>query len=299
LIRCSILLRMGLKKEDDSVTWSMVSNRHFLSLRLISFFQLGFINKGSRACHLNRATSDVMEVIKMALLKLKGVTKIYQQGKIEVPALRGIDLIVEEGEFTTIFGPSGSGKTTLLNMIGCLDKPSSGSINFGNKELVNLDKKNLAMIRRHNVGFVFQSYNLIPVLTAFENVEFAIRLINKHNKNELRDKVMKILAAVGLEGLENRKPNELSGGQKQRVAIARALVKEPKLVLADEPSANLDSKTSEEVLEVMVKMNKELGTTFIFSTHDPLVMDYARRLIEIRDGLIAKDQRREQDAVLN
>ena len=229
----------------------------------------------------------------MALLELKGVKKIYQQGKIEVPALRGIDLKVETGEFTTIFGPSGSGKTTLLNMIGCLDKPTSGKITFNNQELGALDKKGLAMIRRHNVGFIFQSYNLIPVLTTYENVEFAIRLVNKHNDKELKDRVMKILAAVGLEGLEDRKPNELSGGQKQRVAIARALVKEPKLVLADEPSANLDSQTSEEVLQVMVKMNQELGTTFIFSTHDPRVMDYARRLIEIRDGLISKDQRRE------
>lgn len=228
----------------------------------------------------------------MALLELQGVRKIYQQGKIEVPALRGIDLKVETGEFTTIFGPSGSGKTTLLNLIGCLDKPTNGKIRFDGEDLDELDKKGLAMIRRFNVGFIFQSYNLIPVLTAYENVEFAIRLINKYSERELRERVMKILAAVGLEGLEDRKPNELSGGQKQRVAIARALVKEPKLVLADEPSANLDSKTSEEVLQVMLRMNQELGTTFIFSTHDPRVMDYARRLIEIRDGLIAKDQRR-------
>jgi putative ABC transport system ATP-binding protein len=229
----------------------------------------------------------------MALLTLKDVRKIYQQGKIEVPALRGIDLLVEKGEFTTVFGPSGSGKTTLLNMIGCLDKPTGGSINFNGEELEDLDKKGLAMLRRFNIGFVFQSYNLIPVLTAYENVEFAIRLVNKHSNNELRDKVMNILAEVGLDGLEDRRPNELSGGQKQRVAIARALVKEPKLVLADEPSANLDSKTSEEVLEIMVKMNKELGTTFIFSTHDSRVMEYAHRLLEIRDGLISEDRRRE------
>ncbi len=227
----------------------------------------------------------------MALLELYNVKKIYQQGKIEVPALRGIDLTVEKGEFTTVFGPSGSGKTTMLNMIGCLDKPTSGSINFNGQELEDLDKKGLAMLRRHNIGFIFQSYNLIPVLTAYENVEFAIRLVDKHSKKELRDKVMNILANVGLDGLEARRPNELSGGQKQRVAIARALVKEPKLVLADEPSANLDSKTSEEVLELMVKMNEELGTTFIFSTHDPQVMDYAHRMLEIRDGLISEDKR--------
>lgn len=233
----------------------------------------------------------------MALLELKGVRKNYQQGKIEVPALRGIDLTVEKGEFTTIFGPSGSGKTTLLNMVGCLDKPTSGTILFDGQELGGLDKKGLALLRRFNIGFVFQSYNLIPVLTAYENVEFAIKLVNKHNKKELKDRVMQILADVGLEGLENRRPNELSGGQKQRVAIARALVKEPKLVLADEPSANLDSKTSEEVLEVMVKMNEELGTTFIFATHDPLVMDYAHRMLEIRDGLISQDKRRVNEDV--
>lgn len=229
----------------------------------------------------------------MALLELKGVKKIYEQGKIEVPALRGIDLTVEKGEFTTVFGPSGSGKTTLLNIIGCLDKPTAGRVEFDGRELGVLSKKDLAMLRRHNIGFIFQTYNLIPVLTAYENVEFAIRLIGKHSKDEIRERVLKILDAVGLAGLENRRPNELSGGQKQRVAIARALVKEPKLVLADEPTANLDSKTSQEVLEIMVKMNKELGTTFIFSTHDPQVMEYARRMLEIRDGLISEDKRRE------
>jgi putative ABC transport system ATP-binding protein len=229
----------------------------------------------------------------MTLLELTGVKKIYRQGQIEVPALRGIDLVVEPVEFTTLFGPSGSGKTTLLNLIGCLDQPTGGSIIFDGRELGDLDKKDLAGIRRERIGFVFQSYNLIPVLTAYENVEFAIRLVREHSNQEVKARVMESLAAVGLEGLENRKPNELSGGQKQRVAIARALVKEPKLILADEPTANLDSKTSEEVLEVMVRMNQELGTTFIFSTHDPKVMDYARRLLEIRDGLISQDRRRE------
>ena len=233
----------------------------------------------------------------MALLELKGVRKIYRQGQIEVPALRGIDLKVEEGEFTTVFGPSGSGKTTMLNMIGCLDKPSSGSITFNGRELNELDKRELSIIRRFNIGFIFQSYNLIPVLTAYENVEFAIRLLNKYSNREIGERVLEILAAVGLEGMEDRRPHELSGGQKQRVAIARALVKEPKLILADEPTANLDSKTSEEVLKVMLKMNKELGTTFIFSTHDPLVMEYAQRMLEIRDGRIAVDRRREADGL--
>jgi len=228
----------------------------------------------------------------LALLNLKNVKKIYQQGEIEVPALNGINIDIEEGEFTTIFGPSGSGKTTFLNMVGCLDKPTSGEIFFNEKKLKNLNKKELADIRRFNIGFIFQSYNLIPVLTAYENVEFALRLIDGETDEDIKNKVMRILADVGLEGLEERKPNELSGGQKQRVAVARALVKEPKLILADEPTANLDSKTGKEVLEIMLKMNEQLNTTFIFSTHDPKVMDYARRLIEIRDGLISDDERR-------
>ena len=155
-----------------------------------------------------------------------------------------------------------------------------------------MSKKEMALIRRRNIGFVFQSYNLIPVLTAYENVEFALRLINGKSPLEIEEQVLNILAAVGLKGLEDRRPNELSGGQKQRVAVARALVKEPKLVLADEPTANLDSATSADVLELMVNMNQKLETTFIFSTHDPQVMDYARRLIEIRDGQVGNDERR-------
>jgi putative ABC transport system ATP-binding protein len=229
----------------------------------------------------------------MSLIKLKGLEKIYQQGKIEVPALRGIDMEIESGEFTTIFGPSGSGKTTLLNMIGCLDKSTAGEIIFDGHSINDLGRKELAEVRRYNLGFIFQSYNLIPVLTAFENVEFAIRLIDKHSKKERKDRVMSLLEEVGLGDMADRRPNELSGGQKQRVAIARALIKEPKLVLADEPTANLDSETSREVLELMKEMNAELNTTFIFSTHDPQVMDYARRLIEIKDGKISKDQRRD------
>jgi putative ABC transport system ATP-binding protein len=228
----------------------------------------------------------------MSLLELKDVKKIYQQGKIKVPALRGVDLNVEEGEFTTIFGPSGSGKTTLLNMIGCLDTPTEGEIRLNNKKVSDLSRKALAMTRRFNIGFVFQSYNLIPVLTAYENVEFAIRLIDHTSELNIKEKVLKILDEVGLKGFENRRPNELSGGEKQRVAIARALVKEPKIVLADEPTANLDSKNAADVVDIMRKMNKELNTTFIFSTHDPMVMKYARRLINLKDGMISADERR-------
>jgi len=229
----------------------------------------------------------------MSLLVLNKVKKIYQQGKIEVPALRGIDLTVEQGEFTTIFGPSGSGKTTLLNMIGCLDTPTEGEIRLNDKKVSDFSKKALAMIRRHNIGFVFQSYNLIPVLTAYENIEFAIRLIDHASELQIKEKVLKMLAEVGLKGLESRRPNELSGGEKQRVAIARALVKEPKLILADEPTANLDSETAAGVVDIMRKMNKELNTTFIFSTHDPMVMKYANRFINLKDGMISTDERRE------
>src|SRR6056297_1738523 len=228
----------------------------------------------------------------MPLLELRKVKKIYKQGKIEVPALRGVDLTVEEGEFSTIFGPSGSGKTTLLNMIGCLDTPTEGEIQLNGNRISDLSKKELAMTRRYNIGFIFQSYNLIPVLTAYENVEFAIRLIGNLSEKKMRDKVLNMLEEVGLKGKENRKPNELSGGEKQRVAVARALIKEPKVILADEPTANLDSETAQDVIKNMIKMNEELGTTFIFSTHDPQIMEYARRFINLKDGTISSDKRR-------
>jgi len=228
----------------------------------------------------------------MSLIKLNRVKKSYQQGKIEVPALRGIDLTIQQGEFATIFGPSGSGKTTLLNMIGCLDTPTEGEIYLNGRKISDLSKKDLAMTRRYNIGFIFQSYNLIPVLTAYENVEFALRLIGHFSEKQIKEKVLKMLEEVGLKGLETRRPNELSGGEKQRVAIARALVKEPKIVLADEPTANLDSNTGIEVIKIMVKMNQELGTTFIFSTHDPQIMKYAKRLINLKDGMISADERK-------
>lgn len=227
----------------------------------------------------------------MPLLELKQVKKIYKLGKIEVPALRGIDLTVDEGEFTTVFGPSGSGKTTLLNMVGCLDTPTEGDIHLNGNKISELSKKELAMTRRHNIGFIFQSYNLIPVLTAFENVEFAIRLIGNLSDKQIREKVLNMLKEVGLEGKENRRPGELSGGEKQRVAIARALIKKPRIILADEPTANLDSATAQDVIKIMIKMNKELGTTFIFSTHDPQVMEKARRFINLKDGMISSDKR--------
>ena len=229
----------------------------------------------------------------MPLLNLKQVKKVYEQGDIKVEALRGIDLEIEKGEFTTVFGPSGSGKTTMLNLIGALDKPTDGTVRVNGDSIGELNKNELALLRRNHIGFIFQSYNLIPVLSAFENISFALRIARKNSKSEEKEKILDLLKAVGLEGLENRRPAELSGGQKQRVAIARALIKEPKLVLADEPTANLDSDTSHEVLKIMLKMNQELNTTFIFSTHDPLVMDYATRLLELRDGKISKDKIKE------
>ncbi|NLG78956.1 MAG: ABC transporter ATP-binding protein [Firmicutes bacterium] len=227
----------------------------------------------------------------MALLELEGVRKDYRQGRLTVPALRGIDLEVESGEFMAIAGPSGSGKTTLLNLVGCLDTPTEGVIRLDGIELAKLPKAQLADIRRRRIGFVFQSYNLIPVLTAYENVEFSLALLGENSSN-VKDRVMRILADVGLSGLENRRPGDLSGGQQQRVAIARALVKGPDLVLADEPTANLDSETGKAIIELMLEMNQKKGTTFIFSTHDPMVMNYARRLVTVRDGRIAEDRRR-------
>ncbi len=228
----------------------------------------------------------------MNVLELEKITKNYKDGNLEVPALRGIDLVIEQGEFTAIAGPSGSGKTTLLNLIGCLDHPTGGSIRMGDRELSDLDKNQLAQIRRHEIGFVFQSYNLIPVLTAFENVEMPLRLVGELTVGEIKERVESLLAEVGLKGLEARKPVDLSGGQQQRVAIARALVKEPKLVLADEPTANLDSENGEAILHLMRDMNEKKGVTFVFSTHDPRVIRHARRLIEIRDGRVEKDERR-------
>ncbi len=228
----------------------------------------------------------------MSLIEMLNVEKIYRQGKISVPALRGVDLKIDKAEFTTVFGPSGSGKTTLLNMIGALDKPTSGSVTFNGSSIGEMSENSLALLRRKHIGFIFQSYNLLPVLTAFENVAFALRIARGNQGEKTKKQVMKLLKSVGLEGMENRKPNELSGGQKQRVAIARALVKEPDLILADEPTANLDSETSREVLKVMLKMNSELHTAFIFSTHDPMVMEYANRLLEIRDGRISAEEKK-------
>ncbi len=226
----------------------------------------------------------------MSIAKLENVHKVYHIGKIEFPALRGISFSVEKGEFLSIAGPSGSGKTTVLNLVGCLDKPSRGKIFLDDKDITALPTSKLADVRRKNIGFVFQTFNLIPVLTAMENVEFPLILEGQHASKERRQLVEEILTEVGLKDFLHRRPNEMSGGQQQRVAVARALVKKPKLVLADEPTANLDSVTGEEILQLMLELNQKTSTTFVFSTHDKMVMDFARRIIRLRDGKIESDK---------
>lgn len=223
-----------------------------------------------------------------AIVKLEGITKVYQDGKVAVPALRGVDLELQQGDFAAIAGPSGSGKTTLLNIMGGLDKPTEGRVLLEDKTLSDMSRGELSRLRLNRIGFIFQSYNLIPVLTAYENAEFVL-LLQKRPAEERRKRVVNLLEEVGLAGLENRFPREMSGGQQQRVAIARSIAPEPALVLADEPTANVDSHTAAELLDLMEKLNRENGVTFLFSTHDPAVMERARRLIRLKDGMIEKD----------
>ena len=223
-----------------------------------------------------------------AIVRVEGVTKTYLQGRVEVPALRGLDLAVSAGELTALYGPSGSGKTTLLNIIGALDLPTSGQVFIEGQDLGDLSRKELSHLRRDRIGFVFQAYNLIPVLTAFENAETVLALQGVDAKDRAQ-KIGELFAEMGLEGLEDRRPDELSGGQQQRVAIARAIASDPAVVLADEPTANVDSETAERLLDIMEKLNRDRGVTFIFSTHDPRVMERARRLVRIVDGRVDSD----------
>ena len=223
------------------------------------------------------------------MVETKNLFKDYKVGKVLYPALRGVDISIKDGEFTAIAGPSGSGKTTLLNIIGCLDSPSKGKVLINDIEVTNLDAKQKAQLRRESIGFVFQTFNLIPVLTAYENVEIPLILLDV-SASERAEKIVSILEEVGLGDYIQRRPNEMSGGQQQRVAIARALVKEPKIVLADEPTANLDSTTARSILSLMRTLNQKKKTTFIFSTHDQLVMDFAKRIIRLRDGRVVADE---------
>jgi putative ABC transport system ATP-binding protein len=224
--------------------------------------------------------------------RLTDVHKTYRVGAVEVPAVRGVDIEIAEGEFFSFAGPSGSGKTTLLNLLGALDTPTRGTVEIGGRATDGLSPTTLADFRNEHLGFVFQTFNLIPVLTVLENIEFPLQLLGVSDAAERRRRVEALLEEVGLAGLSDRRPSELSGGQQQRVAVARALVKEPTLVLADEPTANLDSATALEVISLMKELNGRRGTTFIFSTHDRLVMDHARRLVRLRDGRIESDESR-------
>jgi putative ABC transport system ATP-binding protein len=222
---------------------------------------------------------------------MEHVSKQYRQGSTDVPALRDVSLTIERGEFTALCGPSGSGKTTALNLIGALDKPSAGIIRVEGHELGSLGRSALSELRRDRIGFVFQAYNLVPVLTAYENAEIVLALQGVPAETR-RATVMKVLDEVGLRGLEGRRPDAMSGGQQQRVAIARAVAARPAIILADEPTANVDSETAERLLELMEKLNREQGATFLFSTHDPRVMARARRLLRMVDGQVVQDERR-------
>jgi putative ABC transport system ATP-binding protein len=227
----------------------------------------------------------------MNIVECSGITRIYDQGRIQIRALDNVNLAVSESEFIAIAGPSGSGKTTLLNIIGGLDRPDEGTVSVDGNPLTEMSQSALAELRLHRVGFVFQSFNLIPVLSAIENVEFGM-LLQGVPTQERKERAQAVLDDVGLADRYDRRPAELSGGQQQRVAVARAIVSNPAIVLADEPTANLDSKTGEGLLELMRDMNEKKGATFIFSTHDDMVMDYARRLVLLHDGAVAEDRKK-------
>jgi putative ABC transport system ATP-binding protein len=227
--------------------------------------------------------------MKNTVIKTSKVTKIYNQTLVPVHALNGVDLEIEKGEFTAIVGPSGSGKSTLLNIIGGLDQPTEGEVYVGGQDISKLSDNQLIDFRKDNIGFVFQAYNLIPVLTAKENVEFVMLLQNR-SKAERDARVQELMDSVGLGDKLNSRPAELSGGQQQRVAVARALAPKPTFILADEPTANLDSKSTADLLDIMARLNKEENITFVFSTHDQRVVDRARRIITLEDGLIVSDK---------
>ena len=231
----------------------------------------------------------------MSDVQVEDVSKVYAAGKLEVPALRGVSLEVEEGELAALVGPSGSGKSTLMHLVGGLDQPTEGRVLVGGTDLARVPSRALADMRLRTIGFVFQAYNLVPVLSAAENVEFVLELQGV-SRRERRKRALEVLAEVGLQELAGRRPAEMSGGQQQRVAVARAIVGRPALVLADEPTANLDSKTGEELLELMERLNRDRGVTFLFATHDPKVMAHARRIVTLVDGRIERDDERQEGA---
>ncbi|MCB9673129.1 MAG: ABC transporter ATP-binding protein [Alphaproteobacteria bacterium] len=225
------------------------------------------------------------------LATFQNVTKTYKQGAVDVHALRGLDLEIHAGELTALVGPSGSGKTTALNMLGALDVPTTGRVTLEGTDLSTLSRKQLSALRRDRIGFVFQAYNLIPVLTAYENAESVLALQGVAPA-ERRQRVYALLEEMGLKGMEDRRPDQLSGGQQQRVAIARAIAANPAVVLADEPTANVDSETAEMLLDIMQRLNRERGVTFVFSTHDPRVVAHAQRVVRLVDGKVQSDERK-------
>ena len=223
----------------------------------------------------------------MEVTKIENVTRIYKTGKVETQALRGVSLSIENGEFTALVGPSGSGKTTLLQLIGCLDQPTSGRVIINGKDVSQLNRNQRADMRRGTIGFIFQFFALIPTLSAYENIEMPL-LLNGHSASQRQERVMELLESVDLTDRAHHRPDQLSGGQQQRVAIARALATHPVLVLADEPTANLDTENGKQVMEIMQRLNQETGTTFVFATHDPRVISFARRVVELRDGRVTE-----------
>jgi putative ABC transport system ATP-binding protein len=231
----------------------------------------------------------------MEVTKVENVTRTYKIGQVETRALRGVSFSIESGEFTGLVGPSGSGKTTLLQLIGCLDQPTSGHVYVNGKDVSRLSRNQRADVRRGSIGFIFQFFALIPTLTAYENVEMPL-LLNGQSASERRKRVTDLLEAVDLTDRAHHRPDQLSGGEQQRVAIARALAPRPSLILADEPTANLDTPNGRQVMEIMTRLNQETGVTFVFATHDPRVIAYARRVITLRDGLVVANGAAEQRA---
>jgi len=224
----------------------------------------------------------------MEVTKVTNATRIFKIGEVETKALRGVNLSIADGEFTALVGPSGSGKTTLLQLIGLLDKPTSGNVFINGQDATHLNRNQRADLRKNAIGFVFQFFALIPTLTAYENVEMPL-LLNGTRAAQRKARVNEVLAAVGLSDRAHHRPDQLSGGQQQRVAVARALATNPKLILADEPTANLDTENGKQVMDIMQRLNKETGVTFVFATHDPRVIKYARRVVTLRDGLIVEN----------
>ena len=226
----------------------------------------------------------------MGVIELQDVTRVYKIGEVETHALRGVNLTIDEGEFTAIVGPSGSGKTTILQLMGCLDRPTSGRVHINGQDVSRLKANKRADLRKGTIGFVFQFFALIPGLTAYENVDLPMLLAGR-KRSERRERANELLEAVGLTERARHRPDQMSGGEQQRVAIARALAVDPVLVLADEPTANLDTENGRQIMEIMQRLNEDTGTTFVFATHDPRVFPFARRVVEVRDGKVAENSR--------